>query len=1062
MGRHTVGRSLYQRNLLFCLLLWGIIGPLDLSLQATAESLPVHKVENASAPKTQPDIITVTPSKSTSTETSTDKAIKPSFVTLTINKTLSQDTEIIQWPDGGISIPIKTFAALFDITAQQSEEDKRLFFIDPATKNRVDIYWDTQTIQVNDQTISIGKHPIVRNKAGLLVGDDIYVDQTVAENLLNATFKFDSDATTLTLSTERKLKSSDASRLLSGELESDESNMRLIRNPEIVHSLVEKIYLDNTSTYTYQANQQPSGAGNQLRNTYIYSLLDSPTVGISGSIFGQSYYIKPSFVRFNGKANFQDVNWSIEHPFKNSLLSLGSTDAGLSPLASPTLRVWALKLASNNATSPFLNPRPNYTFSGKAESGNQVSIRINNHTLQTVTAQDGTYEFEPVTLQAQTINHLSIVEKDTQNREKLLLEKDIANFQNLLPKGEVGYSTFLGRAPLQFYPLIPDLKTPILMPRSEKWLAGGRFFYGLSNRLTVGLSTAADTIFGRPKTYFTFLNPFSVDLTGFSSYQRDPNFTSGETMDLSLRYQLRDNWLATLDTGISHLNLRSGTLLPNPDTDFSKAAQFHLERQGNGLSWFFDAFHYDPYYYTPTTLLFGNNLYDKQGIGTGISGTLSKYLALNYNLKWSYYKTNLEQLIPGGFIHTNNWSGTINGRINNKNSFAVTLNWLNGSNQERNFIQKSLDLTYHTQSLPWGITGDVRASHYFTNTLFFPSKALGTDLVESPYHNNILNTSLDIPFGKTKAMHIKLGNQFSTFVDFSYIQGIFRFKNLFFEPLFQKSYGNKPQTQDRIGARLGYELKSGARFSISYYKNTNLFIPSAGQIPASKVKTDQFYVDVSDIIGLLGKHPHSLGSNADSLGIISGTVFADYSANGKLDKQEPGIKNIKLMIDKQQVAVTDQHGQYLLTGLTGGYHTVEVLSDTLPFTLNMENPIYKIKIQNGKNHRLNICLTPEGGELIGNVTVANISSQAIAPKDIILVLKDPNNNLITYTSPDDAGLYKFNNIPPGHYTIDLEERLKLSGRYKILEAPQSIELDQPRHYEDITQIKNLNFRLLAL
>lgn len=1045
------GRPKHQQSLLSCLLFGLVIGLFGLPLQAAAESPPT----TSSANQAQPGMAVTTSSNVIATP-------KPSFVTLTLNKTLSEETEIIQWPDGGISIPIKTFAALFDIDVQQSEADKRLFFIDPVTKNQVDIYWDAQKLQVNEQDIPIGKHPIVKNKDGFLVGEDVYIDQAAVEHLLNLTFQFDSDTTTLALTTERKLKSSDSSQRLSGEVESDESNMRLIRNPDIIHGLVEKIYLQNSSTYTYQANQQPSGAGNQLRNDYLYTLLDNPMVGISGTILGQHYYIKPSFVRYNGKANFQDIDWSIEHSLKNGVLSVGSTDAGLSPLVSPTLRVWGLKLASNNATSPFLTPRPNYTFSGKAEPGKQVSIRINNHTLQTVTAQDGTYEFEPVTLQPQSINHLSIVEKNAENQEKLLLEKDVANFQNMLPKGDVAYSAFLGRVPLQFYPLIPDQKTPILMPRSEKWMTGGRLFYGVSNRLTVGLSTAADTIFGRPKTYFDFLNPFSVDLTGFSSYQRDPNFTSGETMDLSLRYQLRDHWLATVDTGISHFNLKRGTLLPNPDTHLGKAAQFHLERQGNGLSWFFDAFHYDPYYYTPTTLLFGNNLYDKEGIATGVSGTLSKYLALNYNLKWSRYKTNLEQLIPGGFIHADNWSGTINGRINIKNTFAITLNWLNGSNQERDFLQKSLDLSYYTQSLPWKMTGEIRASHYFTNTLFYPSKTLGTELLESPYHNNVLNTALTIPLGKRNPMRIKLGHQLSTFVDFGFIQGSFRVKNLFFEPLLQKSYGNKPQTQDRIGARLGYEFKNGARFSLSYYKNTNVFNPIISQMPASKVKTDQFYVDVSDILGFLDKKPRSLGSNGDSDAIISGTVFADYSANGKLDKLEPGIQNIKLMVDKQNVAMTDRHGRYLLTGLASGYHTIEILPDTLPLALSLENPIYKIKIQSGKHHRLNLCVIPEGGELLGQVNITTISGQSVTSKGLVLVLKTPNGTLINYTSADETGRYKFNNIPPGHYIIDLEQKIKEGGRYKVLETPQPLEVTQPSHYEDITQIKNLNFRLLAL
>lgn len=990
------------------------------------------------------------------------KKIKPGFVTLTLNQGASEDTEIIQWPDGGFSVPVKTFLRFFDIEAQQSDTDQRLLFLDAVTRKTVEIDWGLQRIKVNDEPVSTGEHPIVRSTEGLLVPDDIYIDQTVLAKLLEVSFTFDSDATTLHLTAKRKLKASGSANADNDSKETPDYNTQIIRNPEIKRALIEKIYIHNTSTYNYQNAQQPTGAGNRIQNQYVAALIDSPSLGFSGSVLGQDYHFKPSFIRYNGKTNFQDVDWSIEHGFKRNALSLGSTDAGLSSLVSPTLRIWGLKLASRNASAPYLSPQSAYEFTGRTTPGNQVSLHINNRTVEASVDADGVYEFDPVYLQPNTINQISISEKDSQNHEKLLLEKTIAAFPNLLPKGETGYSAFLGRTPLQFYPILPDQKTPFLMPQSEKWLTGARLFYGLSHRLTVGVSATADHIFGKPKSYFSFLNPLYADLTGYNSYQRDPNYLNGGNLGLTLRYQLRDRWSLGLDGGLSQFNLKRGSLLDIPTSNSGKAFQVHLERQGSAATVFLDAFRYDPYYYTPATVLYGNTLYDRQGLGTGINGTLQKYLPIDYSVKYSRFKSNLEQLIPGGFINTNQWSGNITGRLNASTNLGVSFNWLKGANREREFMQRSLDVALSTQSLPWKIGGELRLSHYQTNNLFYPSSVLGSASSNAEYTNNSITTLLDIPLQKSRLNHIKLGNRISTFVDYGYLQGFFQYRQLFCEPFFQKSYGEKLQSQDRLGLKLGYQFRNGTRFSVSYFKNMSSFGNVQGSGPLSKVNSDQFYVDFTDVLGLLGNRPRLLGPNAETDSMITGQVFADYQANGKRDKTEPGVRNIQLLVDKQKLVTTDQHGLFVVAGLSSGYHTLEILPDKLPLSLSSENPIYKIKTQIGKAHRLNLALVPEGGALRGQVLLVNIDNQSIDPKGLILVLTTAEGRTINYTAVDESGRYKFSNVPPGKYQIDLEQKIKTSGRYKVLETLNNLILIQPQNYEEVNELKNLNLKLLAL
>lgn len=981
-------------------------------------------------------------------------SLKPTVVTLTLPNGMSQDMEILQWPDGSFSLPVKTMAALFGIDAQQSDAEQRLFFVDPLTQKRVDLYWEQQSFMVNDQATALGKHPLIHSTDGLLVPDDVYLDQDAFGQLFDANFTFDNDATTLTLQTKRKLKT--PSTATASDITPTDANTTLIRNPEVVRGIVEKFYIHNTSLYNRQESL-PAPA----EDSVLYSMVDAPSVKLSGTLFGQEYHVSPSFTRYNTKFAFQGLDWSIQHAFKPGVLSLGSTDAGLSPLTSPTLNVWGLKWASHNALTPFLTPKTEYEFSGKAATGNAVTFRLNDRVIQTVVAQDNAYEFEPVTLQAQTMNHLQIVEKDAQNRETIVLDQKRASFYNLLPKGEWAYSAFAGRRPVRFYPVLPDTKTPIFLPQSEKWLAGGRLFYGLGNRLTLGVAGAADHIWGQPKTYFGSINPFSPDLNGFNSYLRDPNFLSGENLSLTMRYQMTDRWQLSLDSGFSHLSLKPGSLLSIPNTNTGRALQLHLEHQGDSCSWFADLFHYDPYYYTPSVNLYGNALYDRQGGGLGIRGTFRRLPSMGYNVGWSHYRTNLDQVIPGGFINADRLNATLNARIFSSTNVGLSLNGVKGFNRDREFLQRSMDVFLQTRALPWGLTGEVFASHYFTNTLFYPSASTGNIFSESPYTNNILSSNLDIPLVKSRRQHIKVGNQLSTFVNYGFIQGFFQWGPLFCEPLIQRSYGDRPQRQNRLGLRVGYEFKSGSRLSVSYFKNDSIFRSPTGA--TSSNNTHQFYMDFTDILGLLARRPQSLGPNAETQAIITGTVFVDYLANNQRDQTEPGVRGVKLMVDKQQVALTDKKGAYSLTGLSNGYHTIEVLPDDLPLTLSTENPIYKVKLTEGKTHRVNIGLLHEGGVVKGRLSLVNYEGKPLDPKGFILVLANPSNgHTISYTSVDEHGLYKFSNIPAGHYQVDLEQKTKTNGRYRILQAPPPLDLKIPAHYDESNEVPHQDFQILAL
>ncbi len=987
------------------------------------------------------------------------KLPKPGVVTLNLNNNSTQDTEIIEWPDGGISLPVKAIAAQFNVDAQLDSTGSKLFYFDPVSQQKVEMDTAAKQILVNGSPLLLGKHGLVQGQ-GLLLGQDLYVDSDVMAKLFPATLKWDSDGGSLTLLTSRKLKPG----LILGHSEENapDNNLKIIPNPETYHALIEKVYLSNNSTYGYQNSEQPATPSSRGTATRFSSMVDTPTVGLSGSVFRQNYFIKPSFVHYNDKINLQRLDWGIQHEFKNSILSLGSGDAGLSPLISPALDVWGFHWASRNALTPTLMDHERYEYSGKATTGNHISVLLNGREVQNSVAQDNQYQLEPVYLQPQTMNHIEIVEKDDNNQQKTLLDKTYAHYLNILPKGESAYSAFAGRAPLQFYPLLPDQKTPLLAPQSNKWLAGGRYFYGVNDRLTLGVSTAADHIFGQAKSYFDTINPLVIDLTGFSSYQRDSNYFNGESAALTARYQLSNHYQASLNAGISHSSLKDGSLLDIRDSSLGNAQQLRLERIGEKATMYVDAFNYSSYFYSPSVSLYGNNQYDKRGLSAGINGALKPWVPVNYSVSWSKYLTNLEHLIEGGTIDAKRWTGLLSTQLTPKNTANFSINWLNGDNNVREFQQHNLSVGWATRSLPWGLQGNVNASHYYTNTLFLPSRLQGNDLIETNYTNNSIDTNLDIPVLKGGVQHLKLGNRLSTYVNYGFVQGQFQYKKLFMEPLIQLSYGDRPQTQNRMGVKVGYQFRSGSRLSVAYYRYASEFKSSQSNLASANVKTNQFLFDFADVFGMFGHGVQALGPAADSLGLLTGLVFADYTPNGKPDRNEPGVKHVQLLLDKQTPVITDELGRYHITALPEGYHTLEILPDSLPLSISTENPVYRVKVSGGKLQKLNIPLSVEGGSLDGTISLQDIQGKPLPVKDLMLVLKNERDAVVNYTVPADDGSYKFSNIPNGRYQIDLEPQLKNSGRYRILESPSPVDLAIPHDYQQMTKIRKLDMKVLSL
>lgn len=176
--------------------------------------------------------------------------VQPVFVTLSVSPSVSVDMEMIQWPDGGFSLPVKAFCALFGIEAQQLPEAHRIFFLDPQIQKTVEINWEQQKITIGEQAVPLGSHPVVRSQQGLLIEDDVYIDAATFSSVFGADFKLDRETGTLTMTTARTLKVPGSEDAGLGQ-NAQASNIRLISNPEVRQALVDKIYIQHATNYAF-------------------------------------------------------------------------------------------------------------------------------------------------------------------------------------------------------------------------------------------------------------------------------------------------------------------------------------------------------------------------------------------------------------------------------------------------------------------------------------------------------------------------------------------------------------------------------------------------------------------------------------------------------------------------------------------------------------------------------------------------------------------------------------------------------------------------------------------
>ena len=175
-------------------------------------------------------------------------------------------------------------------------------------------------------------------------------------------------------------------------------------------------------------------------------------------------------------------------------------------------------------------------------------------------------------------------------------------------------------------------------------------------------------------------------------------------------------------------------------------------------------------------------------------------------------------------------------------------------------------------------------------------------------------------------------------------------------------------------------------------------------------------------------------------GAIGDTVWFDLDRDGVEDPNEPGIPGVTMILKDElgnvlETTVTDGDGMYLFTGLTAGVYNVCVDVTTLPpgleqtgdpdGTLDDETQVNLGPPDDELGADFGYAEPPTG--TIGDTIWLDLDGDGVEDPNepgipgVTVLLKDDNGNVIDTMVTDADGMYLFEDVEAGIYTICVDE-----------------------------------------
>lgn len=982
--------------------------------------------------------------------------IETSVVTLRINNQIAYDFEVIVWPDGTVSVPIKTLAELVDVPVDQNHVNHNISFSQPISEDQVNINYNNNTIQVGTNQLKIKNPKLVYMENGFLIENDIFVPQNIARDLLDVRTDFTQENYAMDLTTKRVLKA-----LVQINEPADQSSSFITEEPLNTITEAEK---ENTK---FSVRQFSYNIGSSMNATSSYGNrqnLATTRAGFkaTGKFLGGDFNLGANINHNQQGIAVSGYRASLDYIKPKYELSLGATNARLSDITVPGASIWGFRFGSVGAANgTSIVPR---LIQGEADNNAYVELLINGVQVDRQMVRNGRFEFDSIQYPKEPMVHLVVEQIGENGDKKKVYDRKFSQDADLLAPGQKQFLAFSGIDGSAFGQtmLLSNDKFDRQYIQPVKFISGAKYRMGLSENLTVGVNFAKDFIIRQPSKLFlnntNNLNSARVYRTGRSS--------SGAIATIDIDYVPTENLRISSEFGFSTSNSKVDPVFDPSGTDFGGFIEADYKK--NNFSLRTKAFSYGPNFYSPGSY----GLIDKRGVElssnwrvgkVNLIGSLTKYdsnlddyfkggraSVLDYQLyasgaidKYSNIRAGVRSQGASNSLYYDRdttFDVTINRRLSDKANlvmnYAKTIRKTKSSNQ--NSVNKSsnnmfnAELTYDADKL-----GIIRLAHEMM--MLDPVDRLimsdiSTDYLTEPVYSKNIRLTLD-------RNHLPI-------------------KGFTVSPNVGYRYGGQSKGLN-FGVNLGYIFRNGRQLMVNYAYNSSFGKYMTGSLNFGGNKSHSLSFNFVDTIGF-GKYKNSKTNNTynsafdNNNGVIKGSVFLDMNRNGIKDTGEEGLSEIDINFQDLFNVTTDKDGNFIAANIPKGLRKVGIDKETLPviYTPTVADALVNVKAQKVYVANLGVVVTP--GSVSGKV---NINKDKMSNSEVVVLLIDDKGKEVKYTTTDSTGGFYLESLAPGDYTLVVDKNY-LDYKGLQAEVKEGHKVSIPMVTDDFVDIEGIEFNLV--
>jgi hypothetical protein len=738
--------------------------------------------------------------------------------------------------------------------------------------------------------------------------------------------------------------------------------------------------------------------------------IDSPRQTFWGRSFGGRYRLQvsepwvmwsdSSFQRGSGSAIMLNRgDWTYSLP--DAEIAAGDSVFGLNDLTFPIVRMTGVRfngVAGFPAEEDVWRPSPgmgNYflpprVVAGTAPVGSKVELIINDRSIETQEVLVGTYRFEEIRLVPGSLNAIRIVITEPSGYQRII-EENIFGRSIHLPQGGLAYLGGMGTN-RQIY----DWTTRGLF-------GGGRALYGVNDSLTLGTTWAAQNNFYIP------LSMSSLESNG-RQYPQASFHTGGQAAWLPF-----ENLLLSGDISFSKGRGDQGAY---DGMAYKIKGELYPSRRFQILSQFF---HYGPDFFN------GENIKLRDKEGYVLNG---RWII---NPKW-LVSSNVGGVWDNLGNHSDNtlYVDFQNLEISSRMSSKMTI--IGGANRISPNWEDGGPKTLYTLKVMATPFKDVNFDGFFSKGDYLdPAKQMD-------FFSGLRIPGLLLYRPPSVAANLRIPVKTGNVAGVAYWEDPNRKRPSVLHDFFSQG------SPIRVHTELGYDVNYQKPFIDQ--RTEYLFDRWGTKFIGLNSRYERGDWTVSLIFTFSDLFSYSRGlttrvsdsSISPDRGGVHGRVFIDCNANGRMDPDEPGVENVRVISDNINKTLTDKQGYFILPCWGQNKKSRLFLDlDTVPAIYSPTHAIQTAYLSPGSLTEVNFGITPLHS-ISGFMQAINPDKkiQPLSGVRIYLTNANDEKKIADSITAQDGSFY-IGDIRPGRYYLQVDTAT-LSPKYIFQDHKMMVEI----------------------